>query len=655
MDTIVPRFAKLHHALTSFFRRPRDPSGRDVRFGHLALPHNHISRFNISTEMIASIRRTLGGSGIAFVLSPLEVKLISRDVEDVGENVAPFDQKVMDYSECLDVLQSNRAAPGQGPEAWRAGPQPQSWNLDGVLPNQMIVVISIDLSLPADCCLALIGLIQWALDVSHRSRAKVRLLTISTCLNNNLLSTLVRLREDHPVAHFDFDSGDLVFPSPNRPTVALPMAIPSEIHRVMLSAGRGSKHAVVYAPGSDHARAFGALNQFSPGSALFSSLSQREHFASADSIMDRIHCHATVGDHEPRVEVIEVDPDFPIPQWLDGFTHAHIVLGDEWKGTFFDAMSRQLVFARYELTADERQAMQWWCEQPNIPDGNVHIYSGTNDLDSYLDARPSRRRVQVENTQAGGFMAAVFDMASWGLDPVRVLSCFVHSPLVLQEMRSRLSQQGIIQAAPCQLGFQGRQATVFRAVLPRTQYDHRLAHFVALPSSNPRVLSIKLQIAAVLIVLQSHNIEIHDHALAHTLRICWGHGRALAPTGFLWTMLGLWKRLAAENDEFENGEDFQFHPNVRFTTAQGGIAATTMAARIFRHILEQLKDVFTLHQLPEVYIAEETGDLTRAQLTEVQRHLLQAFCHQLVLTRRVNDAWLEHTVVATGAKLVGVT
>lgn len=55
--------------------------------------------------------------------------------------------------------------------------------------------------------------------------------------------------------------------------------------------------------------------------------------------------------------------------------------------------------------------MQWWCQQPSIAEDNLHICAGTDGLEGYLDA--SYRRVDVENTQAGGFIETVFDMVPW--------------------------------------------------------------------------------------------------------------------------------------------------------------------------------------------------------------------------------------------------
>ncbi|EEU41172.1 uncharacterized protein NECHADRAFT_83320 [Fusarium vanettenii 77-13-4] len=658
MNTNAPPFQQLHDDIGSFLRGPLDPSSRDVRFGHLSLPHNHWARINIGAQIIDSIHRTDRSMGIALVLSPVELELIDGDYDGLPEDAGPFNFKAIDYSRCLHILRSNRETPGgQGPAAWKNEPQPEGWNEDNVCPDRMIFVLSLDLSLRADCALALIGLVQWALDVSHRWTSKIRLLTVSSCLNNNLLSALVRLREDFPVAHFDFDSNDLDPPSPDAIVHAPLSWVPRWVSNVMRDADLGSRHAILYVPTSDFSTLLGmTLNERSPLSAVFSWLGQGEHFTFAGPILERLRCQIPEDAPESRAMIIDVDPEFPIPGFLDGFTHAHIVLGTESWGILFDATSRQLVSTMYELTADERHAMQWWCQQPNIPEDNLHIYAGPDGLEGYLDAAPSRRRVHVENTQAGGFIAAVFDMAPWGLDPARVLPYFIHSSLVLQEMSNRLFAQGIIQAAPQQLALRGRQVTTFRAVLPHTQYDHRLAYFIALDSSNSTVLSIKLQVATLLMILPTHRIQINADVLplADLVQTCWGYGRGLASTGYLWMMLGLWKRLALEHGEFNFPEHFQYEVGITLMAAQGGIQVNSIAARLFRHFLWELKEDFSVEELPEVSIAEEMDDLTEAQVTELQQHLLLAFIHQLVLTNRVSDTELEHTIVATGTKLVRV-
>ncbi|EXL47969.1 hypothetical protein FOCG_10475 [Fusarium oxysporum f. sp. radicis-lycopersici 26381] len=80
----------------------------------------------------------------------------------------------------------------------------EALDCDGILPRNIIVVFQIDPTVPADCALALIAVVQWALDVSLEAGSQVRVITLTTDDGCDFVSTLVALgARDVVVDHLD--------------------------------------------------------------------------------------------------------------------------------------------------------------------------------------------------------------------------------------------------------------------------------------------------------------------------------------------------------------------------------------------------------------------------------------------------------------------
>lgn len=115
-----------------------------------------------------------------------------------------------------------------------------------------------------------------------------------------------------------------------------------------------------------------------------------------------------------------------LPLILDGFDEIHIVPGSsdamrpEW-----DKTRRKVVVYAHPASREDRQLQRWWIRQDSIPERSIYPDQAPQ---TFLEAGGSRLRL-VENAELCGFIAGVFDCASWGADVDKAISCFVRQTL----------------------------------------------------------------------------------------------------------------------------------------------------------------------------------------------------------------------------------
>ncbi|KAJ4251897.1 hypothetical protein NW762_011194 [Fusarium torreyae] len=632
---------------------PVDSAAPNVRFGHLTVPIYHSSRYHMVQAFTNAIRKIDDSCPIIYVTSRVEQRLVSMTPVNSLGLLPKFAGQVLVHSWFLSTLEDNRAAFGDGPEAWKPSESTDLWHEQMILPNKAFVVFYLDPDLSADCSLALIGLVQWACDVSQRKGANIRVLVTSSGSESSLLSELVGIRSKEPVAHYEL-------PIPTHfeliPEYRVDNAKENEIlphirHRLETGAA-DERHAILYVPPYTGNEEFEAWDVFTKKDALCN----KYVFNNGKDMIKALEYpwHPLGGN--PKGVVINVDANHPIPAFLENYTHAHIVLGTHCLARIFDGESCQVVLASVALSKGQRDTLQWWCDQPNIDPENIWIYPGSHGFGPDEDTTVSRP-AHIEGPHAGSFIAVVYAMSKWGVDAERVLRCFIKSPLVLQEMTNRLQHQGIIQEANSQLALTIGQERVFGAVLSTVGYDYHLAHFIALESPDVEVRRLKVQLAVFLLLKDDWNLQNHADWL-DALVESWGWSKDIDSHGDLWRTFGLWKRISKDSQDFGDPDAVQFFDTSSTFSLSNETAFYFWAkTRDLEETLNEIAQDFDNVGLTPHNIRDETGVMSRGQLRQVMRHLLCAYLHQLVVTRLVEDNVegghrLDHTVYLTSTSVV---
>ncbi|EXK36884.1 hypothetical protein FOMG_07774 [Fusarium oxysporum f. sp. melonis 26406] len=244
------------------------------------------------------------------------------------------------------------------------------------------------------------------------------------------------------------------------------------------------------------------------------------------------------------------------------------------------------------------------------------------------------------NDHAGDFISGVYGMSSWGIDVDRVVGCFIKSNAIISQVTSLLRKEGLIHGHLPRLAFTGAEEATYRVVLRATRYDHRIAHFYALPSSDAKVRLLKAQLAVVLAVSKDWTVEIDPENDFGADVPDFGWGSNLCNLGDLWQVLGMWKVIAV------NWKDFGSIPVRQESVwdATGYLTIPIGAALQFygtnRDLEKALYDADFCIGLPHHHIKDETESLNNDHMREVLQHLLRAFQHQLISIRlAVVDGW----------------
>ncbi|KAF5612480.1 uncharacterized protein FTJAE_14080 [Fusarium tjaetaba] len=358
----------------------------------------------------------------------------------------------------------------------------------------------------------------------------------------------------------------------------------------------------------------------------------------------------------PKTLFITFQDEVPfLPLVLKNFDQLHVVMGASGiNKKAWDDFSRQVIELPHFASTEDRHLQSWWVNQPSIP--ARFLYTGGQNMRLFIEAGMSRLRL-VENTQLGGFIASVVDIASWGIDPGAAVGCFVREPQRAQEMSLRLRTQGITAKDGLGLGLSGKETVVFRSVISLLGYDHRLALFVAL-DSRPEVRRVKVQLAAMLKYSSNQVISINTTVFddrkkySSVLRGCHGHGSSMARQGTMWLNLGLLKR----------------HQNMSELQNADGSPEDTLSelvrVRPDRALLIHTETGEILNCLTNLgvsvdndnSVAHESKELGSDAKDEISFHLARAFPHNLVVTENLSanekDApRLCHNVMSTWLQL----
>ncbi|KAG5821633.1 hypothetical protein H9Q71_000164 [Fusarium xylarioides] len=630
LDKIIKKFCDL----------PKRRS--NVRFGHLTVPGYFTTKYNMVERLSLSIHNRTESTQI-FVLTRKEQRIFSSIVYEHMPMLHERDQTI-DHADFCSILEECRCE--SDTDVWVEGNE-RDWKRHQDLPKDVFIAFSLHPWMSAACALALTGLVQWACDMAKSSGANIRVLTFSNFYGNSLLSELVSLRSQQPVEHFEL-------PIPTQfnliPEAAIDLThedhIYSAIQARMSPLDAESRNAVLVVPPINR-------EDFFPGLRLahdvrYQYLLIRNVIDSGDMMSWSLANH--VRGFGRTVTVIQVDLEHPIPDVLNGFERVHIVLGKRCMRTVFDEETKQVVKTEVSITQSELDSLRWWCFQLNNPFPYLRIYAGTESLRANEDAAVYRP-LHIMNDHAGAFISGVYGMSGWGIDVERVIGCFMKSTPVISQVTSLLRKEGLIHRHLPRLALIDDEEASYRVALRTTGYDHRIAHFFALPSIDDKVRLLKAQLAVVLAVSKDWTVEIDPTSDFGAGFPVVGWGSNLSNAGDLWQVLGMWKAIAVNWKEFAS---IPF-PQESVWDASGYLKLPIGAAHHFygtnRDLRRALFDSGMYIGLPSHCIEDETGCLSDDQMREVMQHLLRAFQHQLLVTRLAvmhGEAYLKHTVVSTG-------
>ncbi|KAF5974275.1 hypothetical protein FBULB1_7833 [Fusarium bulbicola] len=596
------------------FSASGDGDRPNARFGHIKIPGFRLQGPSLM-ELIRQSLSSVGFENVIFVTSDMERAVGSGFAED---GTAP--PMELAFSQLLACVKMNRADAGHV-TAWKS-PKDGTWEQHAVLPRDIAIVFQIDPSVPADCALALIAICQWAMDVSSEAGSHIRLLTLATDDDCNFLSKLTLGVPGVPVDHLDLSVQDVSFITESaqttinstRDTMATLKGIAEDFRRdptvpqLVLSF-----------------RADGLAGDYREMNTL-THIPVVEH---ADEHQNLLRFATYLGDGQQVW--LTVSPALSLlPIQFQGYGKIHILLGSERVSVGWDNITEQMAENSRWTSGEERQAQLQWARQP--PRSEVHIHLDDEGIGSKEEAiklftgSTNWRRRQVENCQMGGFIAAVVDIASWGLDIHRVLTCFIRYPSRISCMKGRLEAQQII--TPTTLNLCQGEAIVFTKVLPLVSYDYRLAFFVAL-ESDKMVRKVKIQLAAIissgmedLVILRPDQLgDPRGEKARQILDSCWGYCKGMEKHGTFWLLLNLWKGF----DVARCNGDEQEAPWKELSVI-GGVSHR--ANYLIKSISKALLDVHVESAAHQTF-EDESRPFKEERKRVLQTHLLQAYIFQL--------------------------
>ncbi|KAF5600421.1 hypothetical protein FPANT_2436 [Fusarium pseudoanthophilum] len=598
---------RLDQFISAFSVSPT-PGRPNARFGHIKIPGFRLQ----GPSLMESIRQSFSSTqaeNVIFVASELE-RAVGFGLTEPG--VVPIE---LVFSELLTCVKMNRADAGHG-TAWKS-PRDGTWQ-QGILPRNIAVVFQIDPSVPADCALALIAIVQWALDVSLETGSYIRVLTLATDENCNFLTTLTKA----PIEYLDLSMQDVSFLIESATTqIHSTKDVTATLEELAEDFRRAPTvpQLVLSFRNADLADRYDGMN----GQVHTSLMEQTDEH---QGLLEYATC-----PNDSHAVWLNVDPALSLlPIQFQGYDKIHILLGSQLLSTAWDNITEQLAENLRWTSREEREAQLQWARQP--PNSEVHIHledetTGSNgeDIEHFISSTNCRRR-QVENSQMGGFIAAVMSLESWGLDIRRMIACFNRYPSRIGCMQHRLRIQRIITSTTLNLS-QG-EAAAFTAVLPLVSYDHRLAFFVAL-DSHQMVRKVKIHLAAMIssdmeniVTLRTDQpIDPLGEKARALLDSCWGHCKGMEGYGTFWLLLGLWKgfEVARDNGRENTGPLRELVLDDR---------ASFRAKNLIIAMSKALMDVGVESASHQTFHGEHEP-FTEERRRVLQTHLLQAYIFQL--------------------------
>ncbi|KAF5678766.1 hypothetical protein FCIRC_6380 [Fusarium circinatum] len=591
------------------------------RFGHIQVPPYRTG----TGDLMESIRLALENSKVTremlFVVPNVERSLLPPNVEKNHGSVTPV---ILTFSELLDALRTTKSM-AQEEELW--SPANSSWESGQPLPGDLVLVLCLDPLMSAECALCLVGIVKWAREASEESpMADVRVITVSAEPNFNFLAEVVS------------------YTSPGTNVTKLDLAAlgeqDPERDSVELQKNRDHKSLILSFDGGFEAE-------------FKNVLSGREKelidFVRVEATRDaRPLLNLACSDKGPRTLFISFVGEVPFqPLDIHGFDKLHVVLGSSpIAGMDWHDASRQLVSLKQPPSREDRNLQIRWIHQPSIPER--FLYAGVKALPLLAGLGLPRNRL-VEGVQLGGFIASLADIASWGISVDRTLTCFVRPTHRVHEMTLKLHAQRLMEQDRFELS--GREADVFRAVLPTFAYDHRLALLVAL-EAGPDVRRVKVQLALMLKHGMNKMLSFTGKAIndstqySKLLKECHGLGSSMARNGVMWLSLGILKRhqkMTEQRADYDPKKD-RLYALTQIDPGKAEVFGVEVG-KMLALLADLGVDVDTSKS-----VTHETGELSSEAQDEINLHLLRAYAHSLIVSEdrgRKDAPRICHKVVST--------
>ncbi|KAG5821638.1 hypothetical protein H9Q74_000015 [Fusarium xylarioides] len=590
------------------------PGRPNARFGHVKIPMSHADSQNVLDMINQSLIKGGHDGDLLIVSSDLEIGL-ARGLR------GPRHLLPMSFSEALDQLRDNRVAAGDESNFKWKSPSGQS---QGVLPVDVFVVFHIDPTLPADCALALIALVEWALGVSSERESNIRVLTICSDSECDFLSNLVGLRAPELfVSHLDLtDDNDDTLKGVDIQTLLSSQDTIEVIRNSLIERPDISNIVVSFRSPALWTSMANLVDEYRLEERIVSSV---EDLSEIVNIIER--------REKETIVWLTIDPALPLPALqFRGYDNVYVLPSSRHEtAPCWDNRTHQVVYYPRSVSSDERLSQLAWARQDSA---TVYLLLEEDSIDpekNHTTTKPFkvpgiRRRRLLENRQIGGFILSVVELSSWGFDVNGVLDCFIRYSLRRNIMKYRLEKQGIIDQDGVALS--GNEACALRSLLPLFNYDHRPAFFVAL-DSDEIARKIKIQLATVvalgldrLVLLKTEEeIEPGSPQAKAILSWCWGYAKDLAAQGTMWLALALWR-------------GYTFSRVARF--GQGSFddlikvdpALNNKANDLLKRVSNKL-DLLGVRSASDATIDQETMSMDDKAERKLQSHLLKAYVFQL--------------------------
>ncbi|KAK7425098.1 hypothetical protein QQX98_000012 [Neonectria punicea] len=597
-----------------------------VAFGHLRVSHRDFIAPKIWKQISERLTPTCGR--VFFVGTELQSDVAV--VNGLGEDGSQHAPVVQDYSEFLRVLQKNRADKGRGPGVWKQMQQPQGWAENDVLPDKLLVVLSIEPQMPADCALAAVATIHWAMDISQRPGAAVQVLTMSP--EDQASEICLTLKKYAAPTASLFDLRDADEAAKGCSIVASGGGMCFNLWGKMEATEASVKHIVLCYQPAECLYAIQSMLELSDPAVTRWIDYIPSPYGTPNSLQDAV----TYGGEQ--FQLVYLRQEFRAPCLVEGFDMVHILVASRSVSNVYDIVTGQTTHVELFTSRNERLEQISWATRTTCAPKDVIVYLDAHDtVEEFINAGHDRRRLDAANSQLGGFLGAAAGLSDWNIDQ-NVLSCFARDHSAVSEISNRMFCQGIIAClrpfTSLSLRLPPVEACIFQAVLPILDYDYRLAYPVSHSSSghhDAKVNRTKIQLAALLHVgLETLvDFEVYPYSREALVDGCWGYTKPMSAQGITWLALGLWKMVAKDMHDFNMHAK---HERGKMKVPDSPCFVDLLASIRAALLMRDLNDVFRRFEadIDSISIALEDGYLNEVQQLEVQNDLLHAYVHQLV-------------------------
>ncbi|KAF4333479.1 hypothetical protein FBEOM_12715 [Fusarium beomiforme] len=416
--------------------------------------------------LLDSLLRQNSNAEILHITNATKKEYVFKAREKLKTNMSPATQmakaiKTMDYVEATNMLKLSRKENG--------------WNLQDLRPNTCtIIIIEADPDYSAEFALALSA---WTVLVSHHSTSEspMRLITMSW--------------EDVHEMTKDFWNGLLCATEPPLREFVLPYIQRNEprvihIPEKKLAAQVMNVWVLKNAPNEKHT----CISFQGP--------------TGTDESWDDCHQDRHQGlDFATKPRRIHfIRPDFKIAEKMSHEGLTHIITSKSRRRLIFDRQTRQNVTVTIRCSDSEEKQQMSWAHRVTGPKPNIYTQPG------FTYGARQRRRMRIKDEQLGGFLIALAEFDKW---PVGIgnMAPLLNPPneetQVVVEIAGRVASQRIIalsdgSSVRWSLLLPEETHAALYAVLPLVEYDHRLAYFLCMKSSNRMANTAKVQMAAII-------------------------------------------------------------------------------------------------------------------------------------------------------------